>query len=261
MHDTAMMLGKMFFDQYVQKSGLHIVDIGAQDVNGSLRSVSSAQNKYTGVDFVKGKGVDIVITDPYTLPFEDNSIDVIVCSSCFEHAEFFWLMFTEILRALKPSGILYLNVPANGVFHRFPVDCWRFYPDSGKALENWGKRNQYPCVLLESFTGTPITDIWNDFVAVFLKDQAFIPNYPNRIQAIYQDYIYGITYENPSFTNYKEAQYETADLESKLRNVSRELEQKRTAIEEIYNSSSWRMTAPIRKIRNLLKINRVGEAI
>lgn len=261
MHDTAMMLGKMFFEQYVQKSGLHIVDIGAQDVNGSLRSVNPAQNKYTGVDFVKGKGVDIVITDPYTLPFEDNSIDVIVCSSCFEHAEFFWLMFTEILRTLKPSGILYLNVPANGVFHRFPVDCWRFYPDSGKALENWGKRNQYPCVLLESFTGTPITDIWNDFVAVFLKDQAFIPNYPNRIQAIYQDYLYGITYENPYFTNCKEAQYETADLESKLRNITRELEQKRTAIEAIYNSSSWRLTAPIRKMRNFFKINRVGEVV
>lgn len=256
-----MMLGKMFFDQYVQKTGLHIVDIGAQDVNGSLRSVSPSQNKYTGVDFVKGKGVDIVISDPYSLPFEDNSIDVFVCSSCFEHAEFFWLLFTEILRALKPNGIFYLNVPANGDFHRFPVDCWRFYPDSGKALENWGKRNQYPCVLLESFTGTPINDIWNDFVAVYLKDKSFIQDYPNRIQMIYPDYIYGITYENLSFTYHKDVGYETADLQMKLRHLTIELEKKRNTLEEMYNSSSWRITAPLRKMRNLLKINSVEKVI
>ncbi len=256
-----MMLGKMFFDQYVQKTGLHIVDIGAQDVNGSLRSVSPSQNKYTGVDFVKGKGVDIVISDPYSLPFEDNSIDVFVCSSCFEHAEFFWLLFTEILRALKPNGIFYLNVPANGDFHRFPVDCWRFDPDSGKALENWGKRNQYPCVLLESFTGTPINDIWNDFVAVYLKDKSFIQDYPNRIQMIYPDYIYGITYENLSFTYHKDVGYETADLQMKLRHLTIELEKKRNTLEEMYNSSSWRITAPLRKMRNLLKINSVEKVI
>ena len=38
MHDTAMMYGKQFFSTYLKDAtGLKIVDIGAQDVNGSLR--------------------------------------------------------------------------------------------------------------------------------------------------------------------------------------------------------------------------------
>jgi SAM-dependent methyltransferase len=123
--------------------GLTIVDIGSQDVNGSLRSVAPPNNKYIGVDFVEAKGVDVVITDPYSLPFEDESVDAVVSSSCFEHSEFFWLLFNEALRILKPTGLLYINVPSNGQFHRYPVDCWRFYPDSGVALQNWGKRSGY----------------------------------------------------------------------------------------------------------------------
>ena len=88
MHDTAMMYGKLFFETYLENSkDLIIVDIGAQNVNGSLREVAPKENQYIGVDFVEGKGVDVVLTDPYQLPFETASVDVIVSSSCFEHSE------------------------------------------------------------------------------------------------------------------------------------------------------------------------------
>jgi len=91
MHDTAMEYGAQFFKIYLSDlQSLTIVDIGSQDVNGSLRSVCPKGQNYVGVDFVKAKGVDIVITDPYKLPFEDESEDVVISSSCFEHSEFFW---------------------------------------------------------------------------------------------------------------------------------------------------------------------------
>lgn len=183
MHDTAMEYGGAFFHTYLKNPvNLTIVDIGSQDVNGSLRSVAPPNNKYIGVDFADAKGVDVVITDPYALPFEDESVDVVVSSSCFEHSEFFWLLFNEALRILKPTGLLFINAPSNGAFHRFPVDCWRFYPDSGVALQNWGKRSGYHCALLESFIGPQKQDIWNDFIAVFVKDERHESKYPNRIQ-------------------------------------------------------------------------------
>jgi SAM-dependent methyltransferase len=111
-------------------------------------------------------------------------VDVVVSSSCFEHSEFFWLLFNEILRILKPTGLLYINVPSNGSFHRYPVDCWRFYPDSGVALQNWGKRSGYNCALLESFVGIRKNkaDVWNDFVAIFVKDEKNSAKYISRIQ-------------------------------------------------------------------------------
>jgi SAM-dependent methyltransferase len=185
MHDTAMKHGAAFFNTYLSNAkNLTIVDVGAQDVWGSLRSVAPPNNKYIGVDFVKAKGIDVVITDPYSLPFEDESVDVVVSSSCFEHSEFFWLLFNEILRILKPTGLLYINVPSNGSFHRYPVDCWRFYPDSGVALQNWGKRSGYNCALLESFVGIRKNkaDVWNDFVAIFVKDEKNSAKYISRIQ-------------------------------------------------------------------------------
>jgi SAM-dependent methyltransferase len=192
MHDTAMMYGKQFFSTYLKNAtGLKIVDIGAQDVNGSLRSVAPLHNDYIGVDFAEGKGVDVILTDPYVLPFEDSSIDVIVSSSCYEHAEFFWLSFNEALRVLKPTGLLYINAPSNGAYHRFPVDCWRFYPDSGFALQNWGNRSGYDCALLESFIGVRKNDMWNDFVGVFVKDQKHSSKFSGRVQDNTEEFING----------------------------------------------------------------------
>ena len=182
MHDTAMAYGDRFFRTYLKNGGgPTIVDIGSQDVNGSLRSVAPSDARYIGLDFVLAHGVDIVMTDPYRLPIESESVDVVVRSSCFEHSEFFWLLFNESLRVLKPTGLLYLNAPSNGPVHAYPVDCWRFYPDSGLALQNWGCRSGYDCVLLESFIGTRMTDVWNDFVAVFLKDRTHAHEFPQRM--------------------------------------------------------------------------------
>jgi len=151
-------------------------------VNGSLRHVAPRDCRYLSFDFQPGKSVDVILDDPYVLPFDDSSCDVIVSSSYFEHAEFLWLSFNEMLRILKPFGLLYLNVPSNGAFHRFPVDCWRFYPDSGATWQNWGRRNVYPVEMLESFTGVQKRDIWNDFVRVFARGAAHGEAYPNRMQ-------------------------------------------------------------------------------
>ena len=105
-----------------------IVEIGSQDVNGSIRPTFGPDVNYVGVDFANAAGVDVVLSDPYSFPFQDNEIDVVVSSSCFEHSEFFWLTFLEAVRIVRPGGLIYLNAPSNGPFHQYPVDCWRFYP-------------------------------------------------------------------------------------------------------------------------------------
>jgi hypothetical protein len=93
----------------------------------------------------------------------------------------FWLLFLEVLRILKPHGLFYLNAPTNGSFHRYPVDCWRFYPDSGIALAKWGQRQGMATQMLESFVSHQMVNPWNDFVAVFVRDHSFAPLYPMRM--------------------------------------------------------------------------------
>jgi SAM-dependent methyltransferase len=205
MHFTAMNTGRLFFETYIaNREGLTIVDLGAGDVNGALRSVApTARNKFIGVDMAPDKGVDILLEDPYALPFEANSVDVVVSSSCMEHAEFFWLSFLEMIRILKPNGLLYINSPSNGAFHRHPVDCWRFYPDSGVALSRWARKNGFNTIVLESFTGKQVADVWNDFVCVFLKDEAFVNEFPQRILQSLPRFTNGLVYGDfERFINY-----------------------------------------------------------
>lgn len=198
MHPSAMQNCQQFFDCYGSYIDAHanvrVIEIGAQDVNGSLRSTCPPHFEYVGVDFIAAKGVDVVLTDPYALPFEDESADVVMSSSCFEHSEMFWLVFLEIMRVLKPGGLFYLNAPSGGSFHRFPVDCWRFYPDSGRALIAWAKRNGLSPAMLESYVQSG--GDWADYVAVFLKDEKLAERYPRRIVQTKQDFANGQVHDS-----------------------------------------------------------------
>jgi SAM-dependent methyltransferase len=214
MHQTALQNAKLFFDCYGKhfKSGEKpkVVDIGSQDVNGSIKDVCPSYFQYIGVDFIQAKNVDIVLTDPYKLPFEDKSVDIITSSSCFEHSEMFWLSYLEILRVLKPKGIFYLNAPSRGDYHRYPVDCYRFYPDCGVALARWGEKNNYENILLESYIDS--NGEWGDYVGIFLKDKSFQNTFLERILDFKKDYINGKKGNeenilNMSRSNYKKIKY------------------------------------------------------
>lgn len=171
MHDTAMNHAKLFKNFYANPlfgdaNGAKIVDLGASDFNGSLRPVFDGF-EYVGIDLESGPNVGLVMSDPYSLPIEDRSVDVVVASSVFEHADFFWLTFLEMVRVCKPGGLIYINAPSNGFFHRYPRDSWRFYPDSSLALRDWAEVHGFDISLLESFIGPRGAEGWMDFVAIF----------------------------------------------------------------------------------------------
>ena len=204
MHPSALRNGKLFFETYAAMlADASVVDIGAQDVNGSLKDVMPSHLRYTGVDFVEGKGVDVVLDDPYTLPFADESVDIVVSNSCLEHSEMFWLSFLEMLRVLRPTGLLYLNVPSNADFHRYPVDCWRFYPDSGVALVSWARRNGLRPALLESFISDQYMGPWNDFVAVFVKDEQCAYAHCGRMTNAMAEFRNGVAIDRMGVLNFQ----------------------------------------------------------
>jgi hypothetical protein len=189
MHLTAMENGARFFNTYCRSlSNFTVVDIGAQDINGSLKSVMPENGTYIGVDFVPGRGVDVVLDDPYELPFSAGTVDFVVSSSCFEHSEMFWLLYLEILRVLKPARLFYLNAPPGSGYHCHPVDCYRFFPDSGVGLSRWGKHNGYNCAVLEHYTH------FSDYVCVTIKEESFIQKYPARIVSAHENFTYAATY-------------------------------------------------------------------
>jgi hypothetical protein len=88
------------------------------------------------------------------------------------------------------------------LFHRYPVDCWRFYPDSGRAMIDWSKRNGLNPAMLESYTSYQDRGDFNDFVAVFLKDESLVKKYPKRITDTFHDFYNGLNYGSDEFLNY-----------------------------------------------------------
>lgn len=154
-------------------SPLDIIDIGSYDVNGSYRPHFNHSGwRYRGVDLSAGPNVEVVLESPYHLPFADHSVDVAVSGQAFEHIEFFWLTWLEIVRTLKPGGMIFLIAPSRGPEHRYPVDCWRYYPDGYAALAKYGGLE-----LLEVNTDwdphpDPDSAPWGDTVGVFRKPAA-----------------------------------------------------------------------------------------
>ncbi len=126
-----------------------VLDIGGADVNGNYREVFDDDRfTYVAADLAPGQGVSIVLDDPYRLPFDDRSVDIVVSGQMLEHCEFFWLAFAEMVRVLKPGGYIFLIAPSAGPIHRYPVDCYRFYPDAYAALAK--------------YTNCEMVDVWRD---------------------------------------------------------------------------------------------------
>ena len=169
MHESAYEHGRQFFEVYWNPRFTDVVELGSQDVNGSIRDHAPTSARYVGLDMVEGKGVDMIVVQGERLPLDDESFDVVVTSSAFEHDVCFWETFLDLVRITRPGGLLYINAPSNNAFHRYPLDCWRFYPDSGLALVEWARRQGVEVELVESFVAAPQASGWCDFIAVFRK--------------------------------------------------------------------------------------------
>lgn len=169
MHDTALKIGEMFLAQYWRETYSVVVELGSYDVNGSLRKFQPSGSHWIGLDIECGPSVDVCIKPGAPLPLKSESVDVVLASSVFEHDEAFWQTFEELCRITRTGGVIYINAPSNGGYHRYPQDCWRFYPDASRALEKWVRSKGTEITLIESFVADREGDMWNDFVAVFGK--------------------------------------------------------------------------------------------
>ena len=171
MHASSMENMARCFRRYVgakqlsQHNILKVLDIGGANVNGSYRDIIEDYNlSYLAADIADGEGVDVHMVDPYKIPLDDNSIDIVISGQAFEHVEFFWLLFEEVVRVVKDDGFIFLIAPSAGAIHRHPVDCYRFYPDSYYALAKYTNINVLE--VLHDERGP-----WRDLVGVFSKTE------------------------------------------------------------------------------------------
>ena len=88
-------------------------------------SLNKAEEGYEYFESISNAGVDFLKGSAYSLPFPNNSFDLIVCSEVLEHLHEYNDAVREIHRVLKPGGKFYASVPAS-----WPEKiCWRLSKD------------------------------------------------------------------------------------------------------------------------------------
>lgn len=150
MHESAYREMRSIFNRYLGNYAdkkLAVVDIGGKDANGGYNSLISPAWKYVAVDVEPGQSVDIVLKDAYHLPFEDNSVHVVISGQYLEHVEKPWVLVKEMARILRPGGGCFINAPAKSYLHGYPHDYWRFHPQGMRVL-----LEEAGFVVLEAYT-------------------------------------------------------------------------------------------------------------
>jgi hypothetical protein len=172
MHASSMENMRICYRRFIEGGPIEsmrevlVLDVGGADINGSYREIfNEPQFTYIGADVALTEGVSLVLKDPHRLPLDNASIDIVLSGQTLEHCEFFWLAFAEMVRVVKPDGYLFLIAPSAGPIHRYPVDCYRFYPDAFAALAKYAN-----CQLIDVWCDE--RGPWNDLVGVFRRHAA-----------------------------------------------------------------------------------------
>lgn len=180
MHQSSMDKMTLFRDRYLTakiKEPLRILDLGSQDVNGTYRSLFLKRPwNYKGIDMVAGNNVDIVLRTPYIWKeISSESADVVISGQAFEHIQYFWITMLEVARVLKPGGICCILAPSSGPEHRYPLDCWRYYPDGMVSLAHFAQLEVMEAVTQWQDLGYDDgSDSWHDSMLICRKpDKGF----------------------------------------------------------------------------------------
>lgn len=176
MHQSSYHRITQFMDltkRHFKADKIKVLDVGSYGVNGTYREIFSDTNKfiYTGLDVNPGPNVDYVPQNPYIWPeLEDEFFDVIISGQAFEHIEFPWLIINEMSRKLKKNGLICIVAPSRGPEHKYPVDCWRYYPDGFRALAKWAGLEVMETGTLWGASGfSDGSDQWGDTFCILHK--------------------------------------------------------------------------------------------
>ena len=164
MHPSSLFRMHWFRDTFTAASSeqpLSVLDVGSYNVNGTYRPLFREPNyHYVGADVDAGPNVDLVLRSPYRWDeVATDSFDVVISGQSLEHIEFFWKTLEEMVRVLKPGGLLCLVVPNQCDEHRYPVDCYRFYTDGMAAL---GRYTQLDILHAHIDCAPPGADGWHE---------------------------------------------------------------------------------------------------
>lgn len=113
--------------------GKKVLDVGATNTMWNYgEAVKANGNVYKTLDW--GIGADFQVNSYNWDHIPKEEFDVVISGQSLEHDKFFWKTLENIKSILPSGGIAIIILPSCGAIHRYPVDCWRFYPDCAESF-------------------------------------------------------------------------------------------------------------------------------
>lgn len=136
MHDSV----QAFVQQVLgaqQVTGKSVLEVGAYDVNGSVRPYleSLAPRTYLGVDAEEGPGVDRVANCERLASEIHERFDVVVTTEMMEHVRDWKACVDQLITVVAPGGLLVITTRSHGFpYHAHPEDHWRYTYDDMRVI-------------------------------------------------------------------------------------------------------------------------------
>ena len=104
--------------------GARVLDYGCGD--GHYRKLVPEGAQYFGIDLPGNPDAEAALNADGTLPYADSSFDAVLSIQVLEHVDSPTRYLDECRRVLKPGGTLLISTHGIMVYHRDPVDYWRW---------------------------------------------------------------------------------------------------------------------------------------
>ncbi|HEY3832795.1 MAG TPA: methyltransferase domain-containing protein [Acidimicrobiia bacterium] len=153
--------------------GSTVVDYGCADMK--YRELFPADVNYVAADLPGNPDATIELEADGSLPLRDATVDAVFSSQVLEHVPDPSRYLAECVRVLRPGGTLLLSTHGIMVYHRDPVDYWRW---TGEGLQHIIDDAGFELVRFEGVMGLAATGLQ-------LFQDGTCHKVPRRLQATY----------------------------------------------------------------------------
>ena len=141
---------RLSYPDYFSQSS-KILEIGSQNINGTVRDFFKNADQYIGIDLGAADGVD------WTIPGELIELstgwsDVTISTECFEHAQGWADVFLNMIRITRPTGLIIITCASDGRSAHGTLDSEaKCSPFTQNYYKNLGINDFSSAISLENF--------------------------------------------------------------------------------------------------------------
>jgi hypothetical protein len=274
---------KEFFKEISKRFPLHfsdsvnILEVGSQDINGSIRDFFSNASGFLGVDLGIAPGVDWVIPGEL-VELPDGWAEVVISTECFEHCRDWEKVFVNMLRIAAPRSLVIITCASPGrtthgaidsdeysspfttsyyknlgvddiaekialglyfVSHGFEVNS------SSNDLYFWGIRSE---VNIQSFD-----DYWEDPMSRLSRAQGQLGQAAARHSAIQAELDETRNYAEQAKADAEQARADAEQARADAEQARADAELAYESLRIIKGSKLWRLSKPARSIKDVIQ--------